>query len=55
MAFSSDQSHVTTQYGKDGAFSPLYNLYAHKLLQLDILPDSVSDNLVDAMANSTSR
>lgn len=43
MAFSSDQSYITTQYGQDNSFSMLYNLYAHKLLQLNIIPETVSE------------
>lgn len=42
LAFSSDESHITAQYGQDSSFSLLYNLYALKLLQLELLDDSVS-------------
>ena len=42
LALSSDQSHIVAQYGQDASYSLLYNLFAHKLLQLDLLSDSVS-------------
>lgn len=34
-----------SQYGQDSSYSLTYNLYAHKLLQLNLLPDSVSSLL----------
>lgn len=45
LALSLDGSHITSQFEQDSSFSLLYNLYAHKLLQLELLPDSVSGNL----------
>lgn len=54
LFFSLDQSHVTTQYKQDSTFSLLYNLYAHSLLQLEILRDSVSGYLADTVTNNTS-
>lgn len=46
LAFSTDQSYITAQYGQDTTFGLIYNLYAHKLLQMSLLPDTVSEVLV---------
>ena len=42
LSLSVDRSHVVAHYGQDDSYSLMYNLFAHKLLQLDLLPDSVS-------------
>lgn len=46
LAFSNDQSYITAQFGQDTTFGLIYNLYAHRLLQMDLLPDTVSEIFV---------
>lgn len=42
MALSSDQQHILLRYGEEGSWTLLYNLYADKLLGLDLVDPSVS-------------
>lgn len=41
LALSSDGSHLTLSYGNDSSWGLAYNLYADKLLKLDLFPDSL--------------
>ncbi|KAJ7129541.1 DUF1793-domain-containing protein [Mycena epipterygia] len=41
LAISSDQSHLTLSYGDSSSWGLSYNLYADKLLKLDLFPDSI--------------
>ncbi|KAJ7498791.1 DUF1793-domain-containing protein [Mycena latifolia] len=41
FAISSDQSHLTLSYGDSSSWGLSYNLYADKLLKLDLFPDSI--------------
>ncbi|KAJ4001755.1 hypothetical protein F5050DRAFT_1560073 [Lentinula boryana] len=41
LATSSAGNHLTLNYGNDSSWSLSYNMYADKLLQLDIFPESV--------------
>ena len=44
-AVASDSSHVDFFYGKSDTNGLIYNIYADKLLQLDLVPSSVYDVL----------
>ncbi|KAE9397140.1 DUF1793-domain-containing protein [Gymnopus androsaceus JB14] len=41
LATSSSGNHLTLNYGNDSSWSLSYNMYADKLLQLDVFPESV--------------
>ncbi|KAJ6598936.1 hypothetical protein DFH09DRAFT_1356105 [Mycena vulgaris] len=41
LATSSDQSHLTLSYGDSSSWGLSYNMYADKLLKLDLFPDSI--------------
>lgn len=44
LATASDGSHLRLNYGLDSSNGLIYNLYADQLLQLNLIPDSVSVN-----------
>jgi len=41
LAISRDQSHLTLSYGDSASWGLSYNLYADKLLELDLFPDMI--------------
>ncbi|KAJ7044468.1 DUF1793-domain-containing protein [Mycena alexandri] len=41
LATSSDQSHLTLSYGNSSSWGLSYNLYADKLLKLNLFPDTI--------------
>ncbi|KAJ7781111.1 DUF1793-domain-containing protein [Mycena metata] len=41
LATSSDQSHLTLSYGNSSSWGLSYNLYADKLLKLNLFPDAI--------------
>ncbi|KAJ7684052.1 hypothetical protein B0H17DRAFT_941147 [Mycena rosella] len=41
LAINPDQSHLTLSYGNSSSWGLAYNLYADKLLKLNLFPDSV--------------
>ncbi|EMD37764.1 hypothetical protein CERSUDRAFT_154621 [Gelatoporia subvermispora B] len=43
MALSSDQQHILLRYGEEDSWTLLYNLYADKLLGLDLVDPSIYD------------
>lgn len=44
LAKSADNTHLVMNYGAQDTTGLMYNLYADKLLQLDLVPDEVSDS-----------
>ena len=44
-AVAIDNNHINFIYDDQGTDGLIYNLYADKLLQLDLIPDSVYDVL----------
>lgn len=42
LATSSDGQHLLANYGNDSSWALMYNLYADRLLQTRVVPDSVS-------------
>ena len=42
LSMSSDGSYIKSQYDEDGSYSLQYNLFAHKVLGLNLIPESVS-------------
>ncbi|KAL5519642.1 hypothetical protein ACEPAH_1325 [Sanghuangporus vaninii] len=55
-AIASDNSHINLFYGQTSTNGLIYNLYADKLLQLNLVPTSVYDvatSFYDGMAGST--
>lgn len=42
LATAADGSHILMTYGQQPTGGLIYNLYADKLLQLDLVPQSVS-------------
>ncbi|KAI0793192.1 hypothetical protein C8Q75DRAFT_840168 [Abortiporus biennis] len=54
MALSKDQTHLVADYGDDGSWTLAYNLYADRLLQTQLVSDSVYQLLTEYYKGLTS-
>lgn len=42
LSLSQDKTHLMTSFGEEATAGLIYNMYADKLLQLDLIPQSAS-------------
>jgi len=59
LSISQDKTHLMTSFGQQASAGLIYNLYADKLLQLDLVPQSMYDlqtsHYISQLVNTESR